>query len=508
MAARGPWHAFGLVVACALAVVLTFLPSFAEMVRIWYRSGTFAHAFFVFPAFLYFVWQKRSLLAATPVQPFLPAVALVAGAGSFWLLGELASALTPSFLGAVAMVPALVLGILGWRWARVLSFPLVFLFFAVPFGEAFVPKMMEWTADFTVAALQGTGVPVLREGQNLTIPTGHWSVVEACSGIRYLIASMFVGALYAWTVYRSPLRRLVFFGASIVVPIVANWLRAFMIVMLGHLSGNRLAAGVDHLIYGWVFFGGVVFVLFAVGAIWREDDRATSSDAVFTKAKAIGATPFARGAVARAAAVMVVAMLVWPAAGMVLVRPYEARKLPAAVFHGAAGWKIVDGPLVEWQPQLQGATSEQNFTFEKDGHKIGLFVGFFRDQRQGAELVNSMNTLVRSDDRRWTAIDGGARTVELEGQALTVQTKRVRGEGGTLVAWQWYWLGDSWTSSDLVAKIHAALDRLLRRDDTSAWVAVYVFDSGEAANADRILDGFVRDAGGALGIALRSVAGQ
>jgi len=39
------------------------------------------------------------------------------------------------------------------------------------------------------------------------------------------------------------------------VPIIANWLRAYMIVMIGHLSGNKLAVGVDHLIYGWLFFG-------------------------------------------------------------------------------------------------------------------------------------------------------------------------------------------------------------------------------------------------------------
>ena len=40
---------------------------------------------------------------------------------------------------------------------------------------------------------------------------------------------------------------------SIVVPIVANGGRAYMIVMIGHLSGMKLAVGADHLVYGWVF---------------------------------------------------------------------------------------------------------------------------------------------------------------------------------------------------------------------------------------------------------------
>ena len=63
-----------------------------------------------------------------------------------------------------------------------------------------------------------------------------------------------------------------FMSAAILVPIVANWLRAYMIVMLGHLSNNRLAVGVDHLIYGWIFFGLVMLLLFWVGSFWRSTD--------------------------------------------------------------------------------------------------------------------------------------------------------------------------------------------------------------------------------------------
>jgi exosortase len=64
---------------------------------------------------------------------------------------------------------------------------------------------------------------------------------------------------------------------SIAVPVVANWLRAYMIVMIGHLSGNTLAVGVDHLIYGWVFFGVVIMMMFMVGARWAEPPLIGSS---------------------------------------------------------------------------------------------------------------------------------------------------------------------------------------------------------------------------------------
>jgi exosortase len=124
-----------------------------------------------------------------------------------------------------------------------LIFPLLFLFFAVPVGDFLLPRLMEWTADFTVQALRLTGIPVFREGQNFVIPSGNWSVVEACSGIRYLIASLTVRTLYAYLTYTSLKRRLTFILVSLLVPILANWFRAYMIVMLGHLSGNKLATG-------------------------------------------------------------------------------------------------------------------------------------------------------------------------------------------------------------------------------------------------------------------------
>jgi exosortase len=131
----------------------------------------------------------------------------------------------------VAGVPA----ILGWAVARQILFPLAFLFFAVPFGEFMTPFLMQATADFTVGALRFTGIPVYREGQQFVIPTGRWSVIEACSGIRYLMASFMVGSLFAYLNYRSAWKRALFAIAALVVPVLANWLRAYIIVMLGHL---------------------------------------------------------------------------------------------------------------------------------------------------------------------------------------------------------------------------------------------------------------------------------
>ncbi len=138
-----------------------------------------------------------------------------------------------------------------------------------------MPRLMDWTADFTVAALRLSGVPVYREGVHFVIPTGQWSVIEACSGIKFLIASLMAGSLYAWLMYRSTGRRLAFIAASIAVPIIANWLRAYLIVMVGHLSKNRLMTNEDHIVFGWILFGAIMLLLYWQAARWREDTHAT-----------------------------------------------------------------------------------------------------------------------------------------------------------------------------------------------------------------------------------------
>src|SRR5258706_27980 len=153
----------------------------------------------------------------------------------------------------------------GWR----LGLPLV---------EGLIPPMMDWTADFTVRALQFSGIPVFREGLFFTIPSGNWSVVEGCSGVRYLIASLTVGVLFAYLSYRRTWKRLLFVTLSVIVPIIANGFRAYLIVMIAHLSDNRLAHGVDHFTYGSVFFGLVMLLLFWIGSSWR-DPHATPTEA-------------------------------------------------------------------------------------------------------------------------------------------------------------------------------------------------------------------------------------
>ncbi|MEO5734529.1 MAG: exosortase A, partial [Rubrivivax sp.] len=221
------WRRLAPALLLMTAVLLLFRDTTVAMVDIWIRSETFAHAFLVPPIVIWLVWRKRALLATLQPRPapgFLVPIAVVC---ALWLLGELASVNSATQFALVALLVLSVPALFGTQVARALTFPLLFLFFAVPFGEFMVPHMMEWTADFTIAAVRASGVPVYREGLQFVIPSGSWSVVEACSGVRYLIASFMVGTLFAYLNFQTPWKRAVFIAVSLLMPIVANWLRAY-----------------------------------------------------------------------------------------------------------------------------------------------------------------------------------------------------------------------------------------------------------------------------------------
>jgi exosortase len=171
------------VVVLVLAwVLVAFAPTTWSMIEIWERSDTFAHGFLVVPIVLYLLWRNRAVTDAIVPRPWLPALGGIVVAGAVWFIASRLRVNSVAQFAMIAMVPLAVLALLGTAALRVLAFPLAFLFFAIPFGEFLMPTLIDRTADVTIAALRLTGVPVYREGNFFTIPSGRWSVVEACSG--------------------------------------------------------------------------------------------------------------------------------------------------------------------------------------------------------------------------------------------------------------------------------------------------------------------------------------
>jgi|GEM_PF-48183 len=492
--ARAAWrHALPALVLVIVWILACYASTAMGMVRIWSKSETFTHGFVVPPIVLWLIWRRRADLAQLVPQPALWGLAPLAIAGLAWLAGRLGEVNALAQLAMTAMIVLAVPAVLGVRIAHRLMFPLAFLFFAVPIGDFVLPVLMDWTANFTVAALRASGIPVYREGLMFIIPSGAWSVIEACSGVRYLIASLMVGTLFAYLSYRSNRRRWLFVGFAILVPIIANWVRAYLIVLLGHLSGNRLAVGVDHIIYGWLFFGIVITLMFWIGGRWREDDPpgAHAGGGAARSAASLQPTTAAPQSAARkaVAASSVRASRFWAvAAGAMLVSvlfPLAQSRFDAAdasapvqlqAVAPAAGWSLVLGGLTSWRPVFGGASATFDGRFIRGSEAVGFYVAYYRDQDSLRKLVSSTNVLVRSTDPVWRQVATGSTGEVVVGDTpMTMPTAElVRDSRERLVACKFYWIDGKLTTHDYLAKLYTAWARLRNGRDDSAAVVVYV----------------------------------
>jgi len=162
---NSPWLRSGLILCCCLVIVLLlFSTTGAAIVSLW-RTSSFSHGFLIIPLSIWLIWMRREQLRLLTPTPTFWALPVLLSLSFGWLLARLAAIGVVQQFCVIAIIIVLIWGVLGSAVARALLMPLVFLLFAVPFGEAFVPKLQDFSAWFAVKGLDLCGVPVLLEGR-------------------------------------------------------------------------------------------------------------------------------------------------------------------------------------------------------------------------------------------------------------------------------------------------------------------------------------------------------
>ncbi|MGA7799190.1 MAG: exosortase A [Gammaproteobacteria bacterium] len=492
------------------AVLAVFWQTGQSMVSIWWRSETYAHGFLIGPIAVYLIWRQRHALAEIVPRPDWRGFALLLLLGLGWLVADVTDVLVIEQLCFVAMIPTVVWTVLGWRVVRAILFPLGFLFFAVPMGQALIPHLMNFTSEFVVKGLRITGIPVYQEGTFFAIPGMTWSVVEGCSGMRYLIASITMGFLYAYLSYRGMWRRLAFIALATVFPIIANGLRAYTIVLMGYWIDKRLALGVDHIIYGWVFFGFVMVLMFWIGTLWLEHDSTSDVDRRQGGGQAGRAVPRTATVVIYALGVLVT-IGIWPVMGSyVNARHASLERVDVRLTAppGGNGWRPDVHEITGWAPRYIGQDAQVRKVYEHDGRQVGLYVAYYARQRQGQELVNYQNVMVVQKDPVWRQVQDKTITVKIGGQPREIIQSRLRSSDQNLLVWHFYWLDGYLTSNDYVAKLIEAKRRLSGGNEDGAGIVVYTEYGDGFPNAERLLREYLNSMLGTIDHHLKEVATQ
>jgi len=446
--------AFALVVAAILAA---YWPTWASMVRVWSGSATYAHGFLVAPIAAALIWNdRRAVLAGRPDWDWRAGPAALAF-GSIWVVGHAAYVQFFEHVGVVGLVLAAAVGAFGFQAARRAAFPLGFVFFMVPFGDEFIPALQTVTADMTVALMRLFGFAIFRDGVFLQTTSGYFHVAEACAGIRFLIANIVVGALVSHLAFEKAWKHAAFMTLAIVVPIAANGLRAFGIVLIATLTNGEVATGVDHIVYGWGFFAAIMLALIFIGA--RFEDRPLGAP----RAAPAGLPPAparSKGALARAAAAAVGLVLFVPAlygyGAMDHVGPAEGPLLDRPL--AAAQVEAID----DWTPQTPRAEVRATRSYAIDGDVVALHQAAVSRERPGVEIVHYENRAF--DAERWSRVETRRIDAVIAGEPVRARLDVLKSGRAQRLALTWYRVDGQVLGAPGPVKVSQAARRLGGRD--------------------------------------------
>ena len=259
------------VVIGAALVMLIAAREWGEMAHQWWYIDTYSHILLVPVIIGWLVSLKTEELAKVAPKAWIPGIGIVGAGLALWLAGRALDINLIAHAGAVGAVQGVVITALGLRASLVLALPLCMGVFLVPFGDEIIPPLQAVTAEIAVALTEWSGIPAIVDGIYIDTPVGLFIVAEACSGVKFLVVMVTLAVLVCFTRFESWWKRAAFMSVAIIVPIIANGIRAWGTIYIAQSQGVEFAEGFDHIFYGWIFFAIVVAVILA--SAWRFFER-------------------------------------------------------------------------------------------------------------------------------------------------------------------------------------------------------------------------------------------
>jgi len=430
-----PWFRAIPLFALALAV---FWPTLLQMESVWRHSETYMHCYFIIPMALYMVWIRRDSLAGMTPQPALLPALLLLPVCLLWLSAYAIDVGFVSHLSQVVVLQLLLWHLLGHQMAGKIAFPLLFLIFLAPFGESLTPALQEITADMGVALLRLADIPVYREGLYLHTTVTVFEVAVACSGLNFLISSAVISLLFAFLYFRRLYKRVIFVLFVLLLAILANGLRAFLLMLIGEKTNLAWGFGDDHYYYGWAVFAVTMLISFRIGESFADPPATADLN--------ISPAPSSTVAAGRAPAwrSIVVALGI-----LALFYPLRSSLPQTSTPQSPVAVLEADGFSFTQHSPLGTSFSDgmrRSSLINSDG--VQIFAADYAVRQDNGDLITWHNWLF--DQKQWSVTDR-ITTGPLADSRQSLQLVNIGGRGYTLL--YWYQIGDVRTDNKILMKL-------------------------------------------------------
>ena len=271
------------VLLLAIVVTAIYYQVIAKLVLDWYTNPDFSHGFLVAPFAIFLLWDKRKVLRETPIQQTWSGIWLLLAAIFVLFMGIYGAELFLSRLSLVMLLAGIVWTLCGRAMLREMRFAILVLLLAIPipavlFNQITFPLQL-LASRMASSILPLFGVPVLRDGNIIQLPSMQLEVAEACSGIRSLMSLFAVAIFYGYFLERSTGRRVVLALAAIPIAVFANAARIVGTGLCVQYWNPDKAVGFFHEFSGWLMFIVSLCCLYAVHTLMRlktPSDRKTT----------------------------------------------------------------------------------------------------------------------------------------------------------------------------------------------------------------------------------------
>jgi len=235
-----------------------YFESLAFLFNQWMNSDDYSHGIFVPLISLFLIWQSRHRIAAAGTTGSWWGMVIVLSGLALYLIGELATLYVLQHLSLWIVLVGLVVAAVGIHATRTIAFPLGYLLTSIPlpmFLYAGLSSQLQlWSSALGVGCLQLVGVTAFREGNVIDLGPVQLQVVEACSGIRYLLPLTSLAILCAYLFKDRMWKRITLVLSSIPISILVNGFRIGMIGVLVEWYGQGASEGFAHLFEGGILF--------------------------------------------------------------------------------------------------------------------------------------------------------------------------------------------------------------------------------------------------------------
>ena len=453
----------------------------------WLTVSAYQHILFVPPIVGWLVWNRRTVLAQMAPHAWWPGLALVIGALLLWLAGSLTSIDIVAQGAAVLLLQGVTIAMVGPRVGAVLAFPLAFAFFLVPFGEEIVPPLQALTAEMVIGLTHLSGIDATIDGVFIATPAGLFEVAAACAGVQFVVAMVTLGVLAAKVGMSRWPRRIAFMALCVIVPILANGVRAWAIVAVAQVVGAERAGGIDHIVYGWFFFAIVVALVMALG--WRWFDRDPEAEGLASAAwanKRLIAALDSRHARAGTMAPLLAAAILLVGLWAGLARADDA-PLPGLTAPTIEGWALVETPQKPaWQPNGQEAGRRLHAIYRNpQGEEVDFYLAGYVGQ--AAPTANAEGAV--PPDTAWRYVTAVAAPSPMKGEELLAFGSERR------LAWSSYVARGNATADPLAFRLAGLGDRLMLSAEPR-WLVIISTASPSTSQARDLLRRFNDESGG------------